>query len=378
MTHHRFVLSALSILLAAAVASQIPAAEKPIKIGVQLPLSGERAPVGRIIRQGVEMAVEAVNRDGGVNGVPLAIIYEDDRNTQQGAVDAATKLIQDHRVVAIIGELFSPFVLASRERVEQAGVPFLTGATNPRITEGAKWIFRVGVSDALRADLFARYAVEHRKLERLAILHDRTGVHNARAEAIINVLRVKYSIVPVIRGNWKPGDQDFTSQLEQVKANPVQAIIALGEGAEGGAFLRQVKALGIHAMVIADRDFGTKTALQAAGHDADGVVILADYVPALHEPKRQAWARAYQERYGAEANVIAAQYHDAVLLLATAMKNGGTSREGIKAALERVKGFPGVMTDYTFDQQHNGVHRLYVVTIKGGVPTLEQLLEEER
>ena len=103
---------------------------------------------------------------------------------------------------------------------------------------------------------------------------------------------------------------------------------------------------------------------------------LADYVPALHEPKRQAWARAYQDRTGGEPNVIAAQYYDALLLIAEAIKKGGPSREAIKAGLERLRGFRGVMADYTFDPQLNGAHRFLVVKIKGGKPILETFLEE--
>jgi branched-chain amino acid transport system substrate-binding protein len=376
MTHYRFALSPLFILLAAALGSQVPAAEKSIKIGVQLPLSGERAAVGRTIKQGVEMAVETLNREGGVNGVPLTVIYEDDQNTKQGAVDSLGRLILDHQVVAVIGELFSPFVLASRDLAEQTGVPYLTGGTSPKTTQTTKWVFRVGASDTLLADLIARYVVEHLNLKQVAVLHDRTGIHNARAELVVRTLQAKYGVVPLVQASWKPGDQDFTPELEQVKARPVEAIIALGETDEGGPLLRQVKERGIRAPVIAHRDFGAQTVIQAAGGAAEGVVIITEYMPMVQERERQAWAGAYQQRYGAEASVIAAQYYDAVLLIAEAIRKGGPDREGIKAGLEQLKGFRGVMADYTFDQQHNGVHRFHVVKIKGGKPTLETLLEE--
>jgi branched-chain amino acid transport system substrate-binding protein len=356
--------------------SGIDAGQRAMRIGVQLPLSGERAAVGRTIKSGVEMAVEAVNREGGVGGVPVEVIYEDDQDTEQGAREALKKLVQDHRVVAVVGELFSRYVMASREIVEQAGVPYLTGGTSPRTTEQTRWIFRVGASDAVLADLLARYAVGDLKLNKLAILHDQTGIHNARAEMVVKVLKERYGIEPVVRAGWKPGDRDFTPQLSQIKAHPVQAILALGETGEGGPFLRQVKALGLHARVIAHRDFGTKQALEEAGGAAEGVVIVTEYISALQGPERQAWARAYQERYGIEGNVISAQYYDAVLLLAEATKRGGANREGVRLGLEQLKGFRGVMADYTFDAKRNGVHRLYVAEITAGKPTLVTILEE--
>lgn len=353
------------------------AAEESIKIGVQLPLSGERARIGQIIKDSVDMAAEELNQKGGINGIPLRIIYEDDQNTEPGAIESVRKLVQDHQVVAIVGELFSRFVMASRDLAEQAGVPYLTGGTSPGTTEKAKYVFRVGASDALLANLIARYAVEDLKLKNLAVLHDSTGIHNARAERVIKILQEKYGVVPSVHETWKPGDQDFMPQLEKAKSSSVQGIIALGETAEGGPFLKQVKALGIQASVIAHRDFGVKKVLEEAGEAMEGVLIVTEYIPALQEPEQQAWAKAYQEYYGVEANVIAAQYFDAVLLLAEAIKKGGSSREGVKTGLEQIEDFQGVMADYTFDEKRNGVHRFYVVEIKGGKPTLATLLEEK-
>lgn len=353
------------------------AEQKSIKIGVQAPLSGERAPIGRIIKNSVEMAVEDLNKKGGINGLSIEVVYEDDQDTESGAVEAIKKLIQDPQVVAVIGELFSRFVMASKDLVEQQGIPYLTGGTSPRTTENAKWIFRVGASDALLANLMARYVVEDLKLKNLAVLHDSTGIHNARAEMVVKILQEKYGITPLVRESWKPGDKDFKPQLEKVKSNPVQGIMALGETAEGGPFLKQVKALGIQVPIIAHRDFGVKKVLEEAGEAANGVLIVTEYLPALQEPERQAWTVEYQKRYGVEPNVIAAQYFDAVLLLAEAAKKGGANREGIKTGLKQLKGFPGVMADYTFDEKNNGVHRFYVARIEGGKPTLVTVLEEK-
>jgi branched-chain amino acid transport system substrate-binding protein len=354
---------------------QVQAEQKSLKIGVQLPLTGDRAPVGKIIKNGIDMAVETLNHKGGVDEALLTVVYEDDLSTEQGAVEVAKKLTQDPQGVAIVGELFSRFVLASKDIVEKEGVPYLTGGTSPKTTENAKWIFRVGTSDALLTDLIARYVVETLKAKNLAVLHDSTGVHNTRAEMVVKVLQEKHGVTPAVRATWKPDDRDFKAQLEQVKTASVQAVIALGETGEGGPFLKQVKALGIEAPIIAHRDFGVKKVLDEAGEAAEGVLIIMEYVPALQEPERQEWARAYQERYGTVANVIAAQYYDAILLLAEAAKKGGPTRDGIRSGLEQMKEFKGVMSDYSFDETKNGVHRFYVVKIKEGKPTLETVLE---
>jgi branched-chain amino acid transport system substrate-binding protein len=365
-------------ILLIALARRGHSAPEAIPIGIQLPLSGERQPVGRMIQQAVEMALADANKDGGVKGAPLRAIYEDSGTSADAAVAAVRRLIERHRVVAVVGELFSPFAMASREVVEQASVPYVVGGTNPRTTENARWVFRVAASDALLANLVARYAVEQLKPQRVALLSSRVGVHNARADLVGNVLRDRYGVAPAVRDTWKPDDRDFTAQLEKVKAAGIDAIIALGETGEAPAFLKQAKALGGNVRILAHRDFGTRAALAEAGDAAEGALIISEYVPALLDAERRAWAERFHDRYGVDPNIINAQHYDAVGLLAAAMRAAGTTGPEIRAGLEKLRGVRGVMADYTFDAARNGVHRFYVVRITAGQPRLEAILDESR
>ena len=206
------------VLLAAGLGAPAHFERRAVTIGVQLPLTGNRAPVGRIIKNAVEMAIDRLGKEGSAAGPPLAVVFEDDRDQEEGAVEALRRLVADRKVVAVVGELFSPFVLASRPLVEQNEIPYLTGGTSPRTTEGSRWIFRVGASDALLARLLARHVVGTLGLKKLAVLHSRTGIHNARAELLLKVLQEKYGIVPSLHATWKPDDRDFKEQLGRVEA----------------------------------------------------------------------------------------------------------------------------------------------------------------
>src|SRR5262249_47042526 len=178
------------------------------------------------------------------------------------------------------------------------------------------------------------------------------------------------------RDTWKPDDRDFAPQLDKVKAASADVIIALGETGEGPAFLKQAAALPAHPVVVGHRDFGAKSVLEEAGAAAEGVLIVTEYMPTLLDAPRQAWAHAFSQRYGAEPSIIAAQHYDAVILLAEAMGRAGTTRAQVKAGLEQLRGFRGVMADYTFDTKREGVHRLYVVRIRAGTPALDTVLDE--
>jgi branched-chain amino acid transport system substrate-binding protein len=349
-----------------------------IKIGVQLPLTGERAQVGKAMQNGVRMALDALNSQVPRDGATMEVVFEDDGNTKEGALNALKNLIGDPQVVAIIGEIFSPFVLASRPIVEQVGVSFLTGGTHPKTTENSRWIFRVGASDALLTTLMAQYVVERLAMKKIAVIHDRTGIHAARADLVIKSLQLKYGIIPTVRGQWTPGDKEFTALLNQVKASGAEALVALGETAEAGPLLQQVRALGLKLTLIAQRDFGAPTVLEVAKEAADGIYILTEYLPGISGVNWQAWATGYRQRYHTEPNNIAAAYYDALFLVAEALKQGGPSREEIRTGLEQITAFSGVLGEYTFDRAHEGLHQLYVVQIRGGKPTLVETLKATR
>ena len=96
----------------------------------------------------------------------------------------------------------------------------------------------------------------------------------------------------------------------------------------------------MHARVVAQRDFGVKRVIDEAGAAAEGALIVTEYSPDLQGPVTQAWNAAYGNHYGGDANIIAAQYYDALMLLAEAVKTGGANRAGVKAGLESLHGFP--------------------------------------
>jgi len=352
-------------------------AEEPrvVKIGVQLPLTGERAQVGKAMQNGVRMALDALNGQWPTDRVMIEAVFEDDESTKEGALNALNKLIHDPQVVAIAGEIFSLFVLASKPFVEWEGVPFLTAGTHPKTTENSRWIFRVGASDTLLTTLMAQYAVEHLNLKKIAVLHDRTGIHAARADLVIKTLQDKYGIVPKLVGQWNPGETEFADLLSRVKASEADALVALGETAEAAPLLRQVRALGLQPKLIAQRDFGAPLVLEVAKEAAEGIYILTEYLPGISGSNWQAWATSYRQRYKAEPNNIAAAYYDALFLLAEALKQGRPRREGVRGALEQIRAFPGVLGEYTFNQAHDGLHQLYVVQIRGGKPELVETLK---
>jgi branched-chain amino acid transport system substrate-binding protein len=326
---------------------------------------------------GLQMALATVNNQAGPQGTKLELVLADDESTPDGAVKALDKLVHDPQVVAIAGEINSPFVMASAPIIDRAGLPYLTGGSSPKTTLQSPWIVRVGASDVVLADFLARYMVDELKLKGIAIMHDKTGIHNQRADLVATVLKDTAGVIPVANVTWTSGDRQFKTQLDQVMASHPQAILALGETPEGGSFFRQAKVSGAQVQIIAQRDFGVRRVFEEAGDAAEGGLIFTEYAPDIQGEATKKWNAAYKKLYASDANVIAAQYYDALLLLAEALRTGGPTRAGVRSGLERLKAFHGVMADYTFDAGRNGVHRFYVAKVVGGKLSLVKTLNEE-
>ena len=144
----------------------------------------------------------------------LELVLADDESTPDGAVKALDKFVHDPQIVAIAGEINSPFVMASAPIIDKAGLPYLTAGSSPKTTLQSPWIFRVGASDALLSDFLVRYMVDEVEVKSFAIMHDKTGIHNQRAELVASVLKDAAGVIPVANVTWTSGDRQFKTQFE--------------------------------------------------------------------------------------------------------------------------------------------------------------------
>jgi branched-chain amino acid transport system substrate-binding protein len=339
-------------------------ADSSVKIGVQMPLTGERSAVGRLMGNGLQMAADDLNGRSG--SIKVELVFADDASTPEGALRSINDLVKDPKIACIIGEINSPLVLASVPVINAEKLPYLTAGTSPRTTDASEWVFRVGTSDTILSNLLADYLANEMHIKTLAILHDKTGIHRQRAEMIADLLKRKYNIATLVDAGWAPGDRTFGSILAQAKATRTDAVLALGETPEGGSFLKELAASGLQSQTIAQRDFGVRRVLDEAGAAANGTLIVTEYSPDLQGEPTRAWNTNYSKHYGGDANIIAAQYYDALMLVAAAVKSGGPTKDGIRAGLQGLKQFPGIVGDYTFDGNRDGIHRLFMARVVDG------------
>jgi branched-chain amino acid transport system substrate-binding protein len=202
--------------------SQAPPYEgKDILLGEYASLSGTTATFGKSSHNGTTLAIEELNKAGGVLGKQIRVRVEDDASKPEQAAAAVTKLINSDRVLAILGEVASSRSLAAAPICQEAGVPMISpSSTNPKVTQVGDYIFRTCFIDPFQGPVIAKFAKETLKAKTGAILQD---VKNAYSVGLTETISGEFNQGAKIvkQESFSEGDKDFRAQLTSIKrANP--------------------------------------------------------------------------------------------------------------------------------------------------------------
>ncbi|HYO91419.1 MAG TPA: ABC transporter substrate-binding protein, partial [Pyrinomonadaceae bacterium] len=145
----------------------------PIKVGLYADLTGQTSSFGQSTKNGVQMAVDEINKAGGINGRQVQLLIEDDQGLPAQAATVVTKLINQDRVHAVLGEVASSNSLAAAPKAQEAKIPMITpSSTNPKVTQVGDFIFRVCFIDPFQGEVMAKFAVNTLKAKTAAVLTD--------------------------------------------------------------------------------------------------------------------------------------------------------------------------------------------------------------
>jgi len=338
-----------------------------IKIGYVGSITGEGAMMGEYELKGIRMAVDEINSAGGINGVPLEIIEEDAAGTNSGAVLATQKITRRDDVVAIIGLVRSPFIMAASEYIQEAKIPTITGASALQVTRhGNPYIFRDRAHDGDVTGVAVKFAVENLKAEKIAILHD-TDVFGTGGYDNLKINMEKYGIEPVIAQGYQTGTKDWTPQLLNIKQSGADVIIGWGSNSqENAVILRQIKQMGLDVKFIGSPAYGTTVLLDAAGEYAEGLYAINDWSVSLQNEKSLNWVEAFNERYGHDPDWAAVSAYDGLYILANAIKVAGPDREAIADAIRATSDLEGIQGMYNFNGSGDGNHQMVISQVVDG------------
>jgi len=333
-------------------------AADPIKIGVDGPFTGGSSSMGVSMRDGVRLAIDEINKSGGVLGRQLVAVERDDEGKNERGVQIAQELINKEKVTATVGYINTGVALASQRFFQEAKIPVMNNvATGSVVThqfdkDPDNFVFRNAAHDSIQAPMIVEEAITRRGFKKVAILADSTNYGQLGRQDLETALKAK-GVTPVAVEKFNIKDVDMTAQLLKAKEAGAEAVLTYGIGPELAQIANGMTKLGWKVPLIGSWTLSMANYIDNAGPGGEGARMPQTFIQEPTNPKRQSFIISYLKTFNPknarmDSPVSAAQGYDSVYLLAAAIKQAGsTDGPKIKAALEDLKTpVEGVVTTY--------------------------------
>lgn len=266
-----------------------------IIVGFIGPITGAVAAYGIQANNGVKVAVDEINKNGGVNGEKLVLkVFDDAADPKQG-VSAANQLIGEG-IQYVIGPVTSNSALPVSNMLEENDVLMITpSSTTPELSNRGLWnVLRTIGRDDQQGDYAADYYVHHLKDKRIAIIHDRATYGKGLADAFKAALN-KGGVNEVYYGNITPGEKDYSVMVSRLKQEKVDYVYFGGYHPEAGLLLKQMREQGVEAPLIGGDGYNTSELWSIAGTAAEGT-LFTNPVDVRTNPDAQAAIKALKDQ----------------------------------------------------------------------------------
>jgi len=365
------LLTSLALLLT------VPAwAADTIKIGFNIPLTGDIPEVGEGSKNAAEMYLADINGAGGleVGGkkYKLEFIYMDNESKAESAVNAALKLIEQEEVVAIIGPNSSKQAVPAGGTCNDNRVPMITPwSTNPDTTKDRPWVFRAAFLDPFQGPVAADFAAKKFGAKTAAVLFDISNDYSKGLAEIFKASWEKKGLGPVVAfESHGTKDQDFSAQLTTIIAAKPDFIFVPDNYNQVALIVPQARDLGYKGAFMGSDSWGTPDLIKLCGEKCNGQYFSTHYAAAGAKGATKVFIDRYMKKYGAEPADYAALTWDSIGLLVEGIKNAGKvesnprkMRKAIREGLSAIKSFDGITGSSKFDEQGDPIKCAVVVKI---------------
>ncbi len=361
-----------------------------IRIGEFGSLTGTTATFGISTKNAIDMAIEEVNAEGGIGGVTLRVIVEDDQGRPEEANTAVKKLVEQDRVIAVLGEVASSRSLAGAPNCQNAGVPMITpSSTNPKVTEVGDFIFRVCYIDPFQGRVAATFSVDTLKAKTAGILRD---IKNDYSVGLANYFDTTFTSMGgriVADESYSEGDIDFKAQLTAIKAKSPDVIFVPGYYTEVGLIARQARELGYNKPLVGGDGWVSDRLVDIGGDALEGCYFVNHFWQGSEDQAVQSFISTYKQKFGSSPDALAALGYDAARFLFAALKQlaaddpdgfrtlvgtpTSATEQPRKEALKKLrdilaatKDFPGITGSIGMDEHRNAVKPAFFLTIENG------------
>jgi len=354
-------------------------AKDTIKIGAILAVTGPAAFLGAPEAKTLEMMVDEINKKGGIKGSKVELIIKDSGASPEKALSFAKQLIEEDKVLAIIGPSTSGETMKIKSVAEEGKTILIScAAAEVIVNPVAKYVFKTPQMDR-DAVIKIFQQMNYMKLTKAGVLSSNTGFGKAGKEQI-EKLAPEYGIQIVANEVYDKAATDLTAEVTKVKASGAEAIINWSIEPAQAIVIKNARQLGFKGQIFQSHGFGNIKYVEAAGEAAEGVIfpagrlLVVDILPKNHPQKDVLikYKKDYESKYKEEASTFGGHAYDALIILTKAIeKAGSTDKEAVRNAIENLKGVVGTGGVFTFSaQDHNGIDinafSFEMITVKKG------------
>ncbi len=367
---HRFsvLLAAASLVALASCGGEKPPEARGIRVGFFGALTGPTATFALSGKNGARLAVDEINRAGGLLGKRVELLVEDDRGEASEAASAVSKLITRDHVVALIGENASSRTLAAAPIAQSEKVPMISpSSTNVEVTKKGDYIFRVCFIDPYQGKVLSSFARQNLKAATAALLVDAKSDYSV---GLADAFRRDFTAAGgrlIAEMKYTEGDNDFSAQLTALLPLAPDILVIPGYYTDAGLIARQARSLGLHALLLGADGWDSPKLVEIGGTAVEGAYFSNHYSVEDPAPAVRAFLFAFKRAHAAEPDSIAALSYDAARVLFDAIRRAGsTDGKRLRDALAETKDFAGVTGTITMDENRNPVKPAVVLKVEGG------------
>ena len=333
-----------------------------IRVGVIAELTGDMPAVGESCKKAAEMAVKEINDAGGleVGGkkYKVDLFVEDNAGKAEQSASAAQKLITQQKVLAIVGPNATRYAIPASEIAESSKVVLITPwSTNPKTTLDAKtdkpksFVFRACFIDPFQGRVVAKFALDNLKAKKAAVLYDVASDYNKGIAEYFKATFEQNGGQVVAFETYTTNDKDFSGQLTKIKKAAPDVIFLPNYYSEVPLQIQQAKRLGITVPFLGSDSWGSTELLKLCGKDCEGYYFSTHYAADAATPAATKFIQAFQAKYNALPDDVAALTYDAFQLLWQAVKSAGSlDRQAVRDALAKVPKYDGVTGKMQFKE----------------------------
>lgn len=342
---------------------------KEVKIGVIFSMTGMASAFGQMTWEGVELAK---NLEGSVLGRNVKLILLDDKSDKIESANAASRLIEKEKVSVILGPIISPNALSVGPICERYKIPFVTpSATNPLVTQGKKFAFRVCFVDDFQGFVMSKFAKDNLGAKKAAILFDKANDYSVALAKFFMDSFKKMTGDPksiVYIGQYKSGDQDFTAQVVGIQNSKPDVVFIPGFYSEIALFAKQAREQGINIPFLAGDAAQAPELLQIGKKAVEGLYFSTHFDPkAATTENGKKFIKEYNAKYSKDPSALAALGFDAYGVVLKAIKRAGSDDPiKIRDEIAKTKGYKGATGIINIDEHGNAIKSAVVLKVENG------------